>query len=214
MARPKKINYQLLDRITTPEPYQILDKMRLFHGELQEANIAIAWRKRLSTDKDGHLVLGKCMRASDLQRELADYDFVILLNREIWGDEVFTEDKKRALMDHELCHAARAFDAEGNEQRDERGRPVWRTRKHDIEEFQEIVKRHGCYKKDLERFADELLKKRAAPLFAPIAETMPTATLITPDGTRTDVTTALASAATMGGTHQKRKPRADKGTVN
>ena len=198
MAKLKRINFQLLDRLNHAEPYQILDKMRIFHGELEEAQIAIAWRKRLSTDKDGHLVLGKCMKASDLQRELSEYDFVILLNREVWLDPAFTEEKKQALMDHEMCHAARAFDDKGTEQRDERGRAVWRTRKHDIEEFQEIVKRHGCYKKDLERFADELLKKRAAPLFeqlsAPIEET-------------DEPGAPLAQAATMGGTHQKRKSR-------
>ena len=148
---------------------------------------------------------------SDLHRELADWDFVILLNQEVWRDQDFTEEKKSALMDHELCHAARSFDSEGNEQRDERGRAVWRTRKHDIEEFQEIVKRHGCYKKDLERFADELLKRRAAPLFEPMATPKPEAELA-----KQPAAAPLASAVAMGeGTHQaKRKPRADRGTVN
>ena len=169
MSKPKVINFKLIDRLTDAEPYAILDKMRDFHGELQEASIVLAWRLRLKSDKDGHLVLGKCVKASDLQRELSEHDFVILLNRDVWMDPDFTEDKKCALVDHELCHAARACDKDGNEKVDNRGRAVWRTRKHDIEEFQVIVKRHGCYKKDLERFADELLKKRSAPLFENLA---------------------------------------------
>ena len=207
MAKPKVINFELIDRLVFSEPYSILDKMRRFHGELAEARIAIAWRKALSPDKDGHLILGKCVKVSDLHRELADWDFIILLNQEVWCDEEFTDEKKSALMDHELCHAARSFDSDGNEQRDERGRAVWRTRKHDIEEFQEIVKRHGCYKKDLERFADELLKRRAAPLFEQVS---------TPEPEIEEHSDAapLASVVTMGGSHQKRKPRADKSTVN
>ncbi len=191
MAKRKKINFKLIDRITGAEPYAVLDKMRTFHLELQEASIAIAWRKRLTPDKDNHLVLGKCVKASDLQRELAEYDFIILLNQEVWEDSEFTGEKRMALMDHELCHAARCYDDEGSARYDERGRAVWRTRKHDIEEFQEIVQRHGCYKNDLERFAEALLKKRAAPLFVDEME----------------VGAPLAKAATMGGTHQKRRPR-------
>ena len=208
MPKPKKINFELIDRLVFSEPYSHLDKMRRFHGELQEAQIALAWCKALSPDKDGHLVLGKCVKVSDLHRELQDYDFIILLNQEVWMDEEFTQEMKSALVDHELCHAARAFDSEGDEMRDERGRAVWRTRKHDIEEFQEIVKRHGCYKKDLERFADELLKKRAAPLFEECAKEY--------GDPKSEASAPLASAVAMGeGTHQaKRKPRADRGTVN
>jgi hypothetical protein len=163
VAKRKKINFRLIDRITGAEPYGILDRMREHHVELGAASIAIAWRLGLSADKDGHLILGKCMKASDLQRELVEYDFVILLNRDTWGS--FSEEQKCALMDHELCHAARVLDDEGNEKFDERGRPIWRIRKHDIEEFQEILQRHGCYKEDLERFAKALLDKQKTPLF-------------------------------------------------
>lgn len=41
------------------------------------------------------------------------------------------------------------------------------TRKHDIEEFRDVVARHGCYKKDLDNFAEALLEKHANPLFDP-----------------------------------------------
>src|SRR6185312_8975695 len=107
-------------------------------------------------------VLGKCVKASDLQRELVDWDFVILLNREVWHDLRFTREQKLALLDHELCHAELARDEDGNAKFDEKGRKVWRTRKHDIEEFQAIVQRHGCYKRDLEKFAETLIKSKKA----------------------------------------------------
>lgn len=167
MAKPKKINFALIpegDSDGRPEPYQLLDELREeHHDHLASARILLAWRKELKPDPDGHLVLGKCVKASDLQRELVNCDFVILLNREVWHDLRFTRDKKLALLDHELCHAEVARDEEtGEDKFDERGRRVWRIRKHDIEEFQAIVQRHGCYKRDLEKFSEALLKSKKA----------------------------------------------------
>jgi hypothetical protein len=156
----KKINFELITDMNS-EPYRVLAAVRKeHHSDLHKARIALAWRKGFKPDTDGHLVLGKCVKAPDLQRELVDWDFVILLNREVWMDQGWPIEKKRALLDHELCHAARAEDEYGAQKEDERGRLVWRIRKHDIEEFQEVVTRHGCYKRDLENFARALLKSK------------------------------------------------------
>lgn len=166
--QPKKINYELIQD-EKHEAYRLMDQIRAkFHKSIAQARIGVAWRKSLKPDVDGHLILGKCVKASDLSRELAAYDFIILLNREVWQEAEFTEKKKRALIDHELCHAEIALDKKTLEPKyDERGRNIWRTKKHDIEEFQAVVERHGCYKRDLENFAKALLEKRAEPpLFA------------------------------------------------
>jgi hypothetical protein len=160
MGKRKKVNFELITNEES-EPYQLLDEVRLaFHEELHGAHIALAWRKELKADTDGHLILGKCVKASDLQRELSEWDFVILLNKEVWVNRAFVVEKKKALLDHELCHAAPVFDEEGEPKRDERDRLIWRIRKHDIEEFQGIIERHGCYKSDLERFAAAILKRQ------------------------------------------------------
>lgn len=87
-----------------------------------------------------------------------------VLNKEFWDQ--FDDEKRLALMDHELCHAAAALDSEYAQKYDERGRRVWRVRKHDIEEFRDVVKRHGCYKSDLEEFAKALRDAKKNPLFA------------------------------------------------
>jgi Putative phage metallopeptidase len=162
MGKPKAVNFERIP--ADHEAYEILEDIRSeFHEELEDARIVLAWRIALKPDTDGHLVLGKCVKASDLQREFADYDFVILLNREVWESREFSDHNKRALIDHELCHAARAEEPKTEEPKvDDRGRPVWRVRKHDIEEFEAIVTRHGCYKKDLERFAEAILESRKA----------------------------------------------------
>jgi hypothetical protein len=172
MGKPKKINFELIpasDGDYDSEPYQVLDTARKAHREVNEARIGLAWRKREKRDLDGHVVLGRCVKIGDLYKEYMEFDFVIVLNRDVWESPEWTDERKLALVDHEMCHVAHAEDEDGNKI-DERGRPVWRLRKHDIEEFGDIVERHGTYKRDLERFAELLLKKKRTPLFSTVAK--------------------------------------------
>src|SRR5437762_245964 len=62
------------------------------HAELRDARIALAWATAWKPDVDGRLTLGKCKKASDLDRELMAYDFVILLNRHFWESLVVGSD--------------------------------------------------------------------------------------------------------------------------
>lgn len=169
MSKPKKVLFELIKPeqvFLSGQPYELLAEVRAEnHFDTAEAKIALAWKKGTKPDADGRLMLGKCVRASDLRRELVDYDFVILLNQEVWEDPEFDRPKKLALLDHEMMHAARKFDDDGDPVIDSKMRPVWRVRGHDIEEFTSIVDRHGCYKRDLEKFAEALVKRKQAPLF-------------------------------------------------
>ena len=132
--------------------YRIMDELiDAHHSHLQDAKIAIAWRFGWKADPDGICRLGQAKKGSDLDRELHGYDFVILLHHEAWN-KVLSEAQQKALMDHELCHCEVSKDSNGEPKVDERGRTVFRIRKHDIEEFREVVSRHGCYKADLEEF--------------------------------------------------------------
>lgn len=83
----------------------------------------------------------KASLVSDKWRALAedDYKFVIEFDREVW-DELSLE-QQNALVDHELCHCGN--DADG-----------CYMRQHDLEEFREIVKRHGFWKDDVRLFAE------------------------------------------------------------
>jgi len=92
-----------------------------------------------------------------------DFDFVILLNEEFWKSELTENRHREALLDHELCHATLKEDSYGEPVRDARGRLVYRTRKHDIEEFACIPERHGLWKHDLERFAQAIRRADAQP---------------------------------------------------
>lgn len=69
--------------------------------------------------------------------------FWIEISLEDW-EESLSAAQQRALVDHELMHC----DLEETEDGDLR----MTTRPHDIEEFNEIVKRHGLWKSDLWEF--------------------------------------------------------------
>ena len=172
-GRAKKIKvapFELIDENhkPLPEPYKLMAQVRKdWHPDIAEAKIALAWRKGFKADKDGHLTLGKCIKAAELQKEFVDYDFVILLNFEVWNEKEFTKEKKIALLDHELMHADEAVDKEGEPKVDAKGRRMWRTRKHDVEEFSAVIERHGIWKRDLERFAEAIMKTKQKTLEFP-----------------------------------------------
>lgn len=168
IRKDRPVNFTIIsekDGGKTTEPYVLLAQMRKEnHSHIDEAKVALAWRHRVKSDKDGILKLGQCLKNSGVHRELANYDFIILLNKTAW--DAFAMEQKLALLDHELCHIMPSEDKNGDQVRDDLGRKLFRMRRHDIEEFQEVVKRHGMYKKDLERFAEIVAKKQAQPLFA------------------------------------------------
>ncbi len=162
MKKPKKVNYRLIPREGDKTGlYEMLDGLVEDHHEhLTNAKIAVAWNLSWQPDVDGRVTLGKCKRASDLDRELAGYDFVVILRQEFFQHPDATDDQRRAILDHELCHAEVKCDEDGEPLVDEQGRTVYRIRKHDIEEFSEIVARHGCYRRDIEVFAAQLEKAK------------------------------------------------------
>jgi hypothetical protein len=170
-AAPKTVSYKLIqpDTDVGRVMYALLDALiEAHHAELREARIALAWCTSWKPDVDGRVTIGKCRKASDLDRELATWDFIVLLSRSFWQDLLVTDAQRSALLDHELCHASVKYDANGEPTRDERDRIVYRIRKHDIEEFTAVIDRHGCYKRDLEAFA-AALRRSALAGFEPCA---------------------------------------------
>lgn len=159
MAKKKKEStYEVISREDGADLYALMEELvDNHHPELKDARIAIAWRRGWKADPDGRTILGQMKKASDLDRKLHSYDFVILLNREVWEAVDFNESQRRALLDHELCHGAIARDGEGEPRYAPDGRTVYRTRKHTIEEFHEIVERHGQWKGDIQSFVERAM---------------------------------------------------------
>jgi hypothetical protein len=162
-GKPKGLTYELIE----PESdigrplYRLLEGLvEQHHEDLREARIALAWCTSWKPDVDGRVTLGKCVKASDLHRELAPYDFAILLSRAFFEDGLVTPMQREALIAHELMHAAVKYDVRGEPEYDARGRMIYRIRKHDLEEFSAIAERYGCWKRDLEQFATAIDRAR------------------------------------------------------
>jgi hypothetical protein len=169
MPKPKKVSYELVTRDSIPgrPMYDILDGLiTRFHEDLDKTNarVALAWALSWKADVDGRVKLGQCKKASDLDRELHQFDFVIMLNAEFWQDAEVKDSQRKALLDHELMHAQVKYDDEGEPAVDTKGRYVFRIRKHDIEEFSDVVARFGTYKRDLELFYAALRKGKQGSL--------------------------------------------------
>lgn len=153
----KPVAYELIDPNVNSSVYDLLANLiDQHHRRLTNAAIGLAWHRGLKPDVDGRITLGKVRKCSDLDRELAHFAFVIVLNRDFWLDTRTSNAQRRALLDHELCHCEVALDENQEPRRDARDRIVYRTRKHDIEEFSDIVRRHGIYRHELESFAASL----------------------------------------------------------
>lgn len=155
----KKVPYKLIgptSDVGKPIYAMLKQLVKNHHDDLLDARIALAWCESWKGDTDGHLKLGMCRKASDLDREFIEFDFIIVLNKQWWTYPGVEPKHHFALIDHELCHATVRLDKFMEPVVDERGRKCWRIRKHDIEEFGCIVKRHGLYKADLEKFASDL----------------------------------------------------------
>src|SRR5687768_3287217 len=92
-AMGKRVTYQLIATNTKDGApiYDMLNRnIEKHHDELINARIALAWSTSWKPDQDGHKKLGQCKKASDLDRELAPYDFVILLNKGWWEEREVT----------------------------------------------------------------------------------------------------------------------------
>lgn len=151
-----------------PKAYEIMDRLiEAHHPDLQEAGarILLAWRKGWRQDADGRLRLAQARKASDLDRALVPYDFIILLNEESFKASGFGEDAQAAILDHELTHCAVTRDRDGGLKRDEKNRVMFRLRAHQVEEFTDVVRRHKLYNGALEAFAEAALAHSNAPLF-------------------------------------------------
>jgi hypothetical protein len=146
------------------EPYEIMESIIAGdRADLCELKFGIAWKRGWKADADGLLPLGKCCKSTEIMREIGEFDFVMLLNEKAWAS--MEPQQKVRLVFHELCHAEIAKDENGEDKHDEKGRLVTRIRKHNIEDFREVVEKFG-WKEDLAGLVKEQMADRDQPLLA------------------------------------------------
>lgn len=120
----------------------------LYHKHLAAARIRYLFRIGGAWKTGGKDVLGKAAKLGTQQQFLSeDFDAVVLIDADRW--EELDPAQREALVDHELCHYVQATDKYEIPIMQPNGRPVLKLRAHDVEEFVEVIQRHGLWDIDL-----------------------------------------------------------------
>lgn len=102
---------------------------------------------------------GKAKKCTAFERHITGKILFVFINRDSWNSMGL--EQRTALIDHELCHFTRnSFKDYDNEKKewiityeDALEPKNWGIRDHDVEEFSEIIKRHGLWETGIEKFA-------------------------------------------------------------
>lgn len=169
----RKVAYELIDATTDhgAAMYHLLGELvERRNPDVSHARFAMGWCTSWKGDVDGHVTVGKIRKASDLDKELAPYDFVMLLAKWFWEDVNVPPRTREAIIANELEKCALVYDRlTGEPKYDERGRPLFRLRKYDVQGFKSVVAEYGEYMSNIEDFA-KALREAALRGFEPCAE--------------------------------------------
>lgn len=143
------MNYE----INAAEPARIAARIIRDHRpELAELNICYIWRDEAMSMGGGRVAAGQCVHTSDRDWAIHGFDFLILIARDVWA--AAEARFKPALIDHELGHVGIRTDEETGEPAvdEETGRTRTFCKHHDLEEFSDVLERHGAYHSDIREF--------------------------------------------------------------
>jgi hypothetical protein len=178
---------QLVKALTKPVPFGDWDEtqtyvdadqpaaiaavlIRALHDDIRNAELRCVYRKKLA-DRD-RVRLAQASRVGGKLQFFAQFDLLIEVNWEEWV--YLTDERKIALIDHELCHFSLEIDDEGKQK--------YVMLSHDIEEFRAIVDRWGLWKPDVQRFAMSIERGRQLDIFASV-DPVPSGATAFPDTT-------------------------------
>ena len=115
-----------------------------YHPHLREASIAYLLRRGTWKSR-GQVITGKAAIAPEQWRLLSGCDLVLIINETVW--QVLGDKGREVLLDHELSHFTPPT-------ADKDGSLRWAIREHDLQEFSEVVKRHGVCTGDHRRLIE------------------------------------------------------------
>lgn len=117
------------------------DLIQKYHPSLEDAHIVFLYRSEAAVSS-GRLTIGHAQKVSlQLKVLLEGADFIIWVSKPDW--ERSSNKIREALMDRELTHCV-MDDGTAS------------IRPHDIEEFHQIIDRHGLWNKDLSIAAEHI----------------------------------------------------------
>ena len=114
-----------------------------WHQELSDCSICFLLDTENMRAK-GKYILAKAQKVPVIWRHLTGHDLVIVISGPAWGKA--TDAQKLALLDHECCHIVR--------EEDDDGVASYVLVGHDIEEFNDVVRRHGKWLADIDLFVE------------------------------------------------------------
>ena len=134
-----------------PEVEEIArDLIRAHHRHLTNVEIKYVFTDKVQR-RAGKEVWGTARKIGNLAAFLAGQDendesgtfFVITITELVWN--YLTPEKRRALVDHELCHCWIDLDSEETK---------LVLVGHDLEEFVQVIQRHGLWRDEVQKFVE------------------------------------------------------------
>lgn len=125
----------------------LIEKHHQIRCDLQFADIGILWKLDGFPDDKA----GECKLVSEQMKPFfkKQVKFIITLDFIKWNNA--TSEQKIAIIDHELCHC-------DYDENDKTGEIKPYIRKHDLQEFNEIVNRHGQWHDGIKLFVESIKK--------------------------------------------------------
>lgn len=115
------------------------------HKPLEGLRIAWFFKDKASKKPGAKFVLGKAISVNDRDWLLHKYDAIIEIAHDMW--KISNDQARAALLDHELSHIIWEGDIDP-----ESNRPMCWIIGHDIEEFEKVLERRGCWHPALRGF--------------------------------------------------------------
>jgi len=152
-SKSKTVTTRLIDQKKSPEPYRVLNQLVASHrDDLADCKIALFWRTGWLPDPDGNLHHTKTILRGDRERQLANFDLGIEINQDVWNAAPDDGSFRHAMILHALCRVQQKVDGDGEPKENDLGLPVYRSRREDIREFQDVVAMYGSYHERLDAF--------------------------------------------------------------
>ncbi|WDL97828.1 putative metallopeptidase [Alicyclobacillus sp. ALC3] len=125
------------------------------HPHLTDAKDLIGFYFRYGTSDWA----GKAKKCTAFERHMTGKQLFVFVNAEAW--EALKHDQRLALVDHELCHFSRKSERHYDDEQQgwvdawtaADDSDSWGIRDHDVEEFSDVIKRHGLWEQGIEQFA-------------------------------------------------------------
>lgn len=147
MSKPKPVNWQLIENTTRQDAgiYELVNNLKTqFHGgdrELSDLNFVLMWKHNIRPDQDGYIVIADVSKSSDKMRELRPHDVIIGINKIAW--DLLDENQKKVVIDTQLERVVLCLDKEGNPKEDDKYRRIYRLKRPEVVDSENIVRRHG-----------------------------------------------------------------------